>query len=69
MLYGLVETESLVTENTDEAVDEFDDRLRRAQGRVKVIERMVGEGSNGDGRPKGGEGQAHDPGSGEAVDV
>ncbi|AEO63587.1 fbc9ecfc-8ea8-4fe2-9d4d-c5690a670ded [Thermothielavioides terrestris] len=42
-LYALAETESLSTENTDEAVDEFDDRLRRAQGRAKVIERMVGE--------------------------
>ncbi|KAH6627146.1 hypothetical protein B0J18DRAFT_161224 [Chaetomium sp. MPI-SDFR-AT-0129] len=43
-LYALSETESLSTENNDEAVDDFDDRLRRAQGRFKVIERMVGEG-------------------------
>lgn len=71
-LYALVETESLSTENTDEAVDDFDDRLRRAQGRFKVIERMVGEGENG--RTKGdGQGQGHDPGAafgkGEGVDV
>ncbi|KAK4237786.1 3-oxoacyl-reductase [Achaetomium macrosporum] len=39
-LYALVEAESLSTENTDEAVNDFDDRLRRAQGRAKVIERM-----------------------------
>jgi hypothetical protein len=41
-LYALAETESLSTENTDEAVDDLDDRLRRAQGRAKIIERWVG---------------------------
>ncbi|KAK4032473.1 protein ORAOV1 [Parachaetomium inaequale] len=61
-LYALAETESLSTENNDEAVDDFDDRLRRAQGRFKVIERMVGEGESG--RSKGGEGHGHDPGAG-----
>ncbi|KAH6840675.1 hypothetical protein B0I37DRAFT_418683 [Chaetomium sp. MPI-CAGE-AT-0009] len=60
-LYALAETESLSTENNDEAVDDFDDRLRRAQGRFKVIERMVGEGDSG--RPKG-DGQGDDPGAG-----
>jgi hypothetical protein len=61
-MYALAETESLSTENNDEAVDDFDDRLRRAQGRFKVIERMVGEGDNG--RSKGSEGHGHDPGAG-----
>ena len=42
-LYALAETESLSTENTDEAVNDFDDRLKRAQGKAKIIERMVGE--------------------------
>ncbi|KAK3377728.1 hypothetical protein B0H63DRAFT_223397 [Podospora didyma] len=42
-LHALVETESLSTENTDEAVNDFDDRLKRAQGKAKIIERMVGE--------------------------
>ncbi|KAK0720891.1 hypothetical protein B0H67DRAFT_577640 [Lasiosphaeris hirsuta] len=42
-LYALVETESLSTENTDEAVNDFDDRLKRAQGKAKIIERLVGE--------------------------
>ncbi|KAL2157633.1 hypothetical protein VTH06DRAFT_5114 [Thermothelomyces fergusii] len=64
-LYALAETESLSTENTDEAVDDFDDRLRRAQGRLKVIERMTGEGEGA--KPKGtdahGHGHGHDPGS------
>lgn len=43
-LYALVEAETLSTENTDEAVNDFDDRIKRAQGRVKIIERIVGEG-------------------------
>ncbi|KAK4191523.1 hypothetical protein QBC35DRAFT_487445 [Podospora australis] len=47
-LYALVETESLSTENTDEAVNDFDDRLKRGQGKAKMIERAVGEKS-GDG--------------------
>ncbi|KAK1756854.1 hypothetical protein QBC47DRAFT_377841 [Echria macrotheca] len=42
-LYALVESESLSTENTDEAVNDFDDRLKRAEGKAKVIERLVGE--------------------------
>ncbi|AEO57065.1 hypothetical protein MYCTH_2302812 [Thermothelomyces thermophilus ATCC 42464] len=60
-LYALAETESLSTENTDEAVDDFDDRLRRAQGRFKVIERMTGEGDSA--KSKGTDGHGHDPGS------
>ncbi|KXX81952.1 Protein ORAOV1 [Madurella mycetomatis] len=59
-LYALAETESLSTENTDEAVNDFDDRLRRAQGRAKIIERMVGEGQRGHG---GEDGENHDPGA------
>ncbi|KAL2021782.1 hypothetical protein VTK56DRAFT_6556 [Thermocarpiscus australiensis] len=62
-LYALAETESLSTENTDEAVDEFDDRLRRAQGRAKIIERMVGEGSSVGGE-RHGEVNGHDLGLG-----
>lgn len=42
-LHALVEPESLSTDNTDDAVNDFDDRLRRAQGKVKIIEKMVGE--------------------------
>ncbi|KAJ4404828.1 hypothetical protein N0V85_004793 [Neurospora sp. IMI 360204] len=42
-LFALVETETLAKENTDEAVNDFDDRLKRAQGKAKIIERMVGE--------------------------
>ncbi|KAK3493756.1 hypothetical protein B0T13DRAFT_474410 [Neurospora crassa] len=42
-LFALVETDTLAKENTDEAVNDFDDRLKRAQGKAKIVERMVGE--------------------------
>lgn len=42
-LYALVEPETLPTENTDEAVNDFDDRVKRAQGKARVIERQIGE--------------------------
>ncbi|KAF4503971.1 hypothetical protein G6O67_008595 [Ophiocordyceps sinensis] len=41
-LYALVEPGTLSTENTDDAVQDFDDRVKRAQGKARVIERMVG---------------------------
>lgn len=43
-LYALVEPASLSIQNTEEAVSDFDDRLRRAEGKVKIIERIGGEG-------------------------
>lgn len=42
-LHALVEPETLSTENDDEAVNDFDDRVKRAQGKARVIERQVGE--------------------------
>jgi hypothetical protein len=42
-LYALAESESLSTENTEEAVTDFDDRMKRAVAKVKMIERMTGE--------------------------
>lgn len=42
-LYALVEPGTLSTENNDEAVNDFDDRVKRAQGKMKIIERIVGE--------------------------
>lgn len=42
-VHALVEPETLSTDNTDEAVNDFDDRVKRAQGRAKVVERMIGE--------------------------
>lgn len=43
MLHALVEPETLSTENADEAVNDFDDRVKRAQGKTRVIERQIGE--------------------------
>ena len=42
-LYALVEPASLSIQNTEEAVSDFDDRLRRAEGKVKIIERITRE--------------------------
>ncbi|RDW60880.1 hypothetical protein BP6252_12263 [Coleophoma cylindrospora] len=42
-LYALAESDTLSTENTEEAVSDFDDRLKRAQAKAKMVERMVGE--------------------------
>lgn len=43
VLYALTEPASLSTENSEESVSDLDDRLKRAMGRVKMIERIVGE--------------------------
>lgn len=43
MFYALIEPNTLSTANTDEAVNDFDDRVKRAQGKARVIEKMVGE--------------------------
>lgn len=53
MLYALVEPDTLSTANTDEAVQDFDDRVKRAQGKLKVVERMVGEGSGASAKEPG----------------
>ncbi|KAL8711593.1 MAG: hypothetical protein Q9220_004003 [cf. Caloplaca sp. 1 TL-2023] len=42
-LYALTEPASLSTENSEDAVSDFDDRLRRAVGKVKIIEKLNGE--------------------------
>lgn len=46
-LYALTEPESLATENSEGAVADFDDRLKRAEGKFKVIEKLTGERSHG----------------------
>ncbi|OBT75884.1 hypothetical protein VF21_04396 [Pseudogymnoascus sp. 05NY08] len=43
VLYALSEPASLSTDNTEDAVSDFDDRLKRAHAKVKIIERLVGE--------------------------
>ncbi|KAI0141202.1 DUF1715-domain-containing protein [Xylariaceae sp. FL1272] len=48
-LYGLVEPGTLSTQNDDEAVNDFDSRLKGAQSKVRIIERAIGEGGHGKG--------------------
>ncbi|KAK8089216.1 hypothetical protein PG997_004177 [Apiospora hydei] len=57
-LYALVEPGTLSTENTDEAVNDFDDRFKRAQGKLKIVERGVGEESEKASTEKGAAGPA-----------
>ena len=42
-LSALTEAESLSTQNNEDAVSEFDDRLKRAEGKHKVILSILGE--------------------------
>lgn len=48
-LHALVEPDTLSTDNNDESVNDFDDRVKRAQGKTKVIERQTGEEASKDG--------------------
>lgn len=48
VLHALAESESLSTENTEDAVSDFDDRLKRAHVKARIIERMVGEARGGE---------------------
>ncbi|EOA92286.1 hypothetical protein ACJQWK_03265 [Exserohilum turcicum] len=43
LLHSLTDPETFDTANTEEAVADFDDRLKRAGAKAKVIERIVGE--------------------------
>ena len=42
-LYALVEPSSLSTLNNEDSVSHFDDRFRRAEGKVRLIEKLIGE--------------------------
>lgn len=42
-LLDLVDPTTLSIANTDDDVGDFDERLRRAQAKIKIIERMIGE--------------------------
>ncbi|KAI0479553.1 DUF1715-domain-containing protein [Xylaria cf. heliscus] len=46
-LYGLVEPGTLSTNNDDEAVNDFDSRMKGAHGKLRIVERVVGEGTSG----------------------
>ena len=62
----LVDPTTLSMENTEEAVAEFDDRLKKATAKAKVIERIIGEQSEGSGR--GGHRAADQQGSNDNIE-
>ncbi len=45
-LYALVEPSSLSTANNEDSVSDFDDRFKRAEGKVRIIEKLIGEDNN-----------------------
>ncbi|KKY16623.1 putative essential protein yae1 [Diplodia seriata] len=45
-LHALSEPASLSTQNDEDAVADFDDRFKRAQAKVKIVEKLVGEGQD-----------------------
>ncbi|KAI9642912.1 hypothetical protein NHQ30_008646 [Ciborinia camelliae] len=60
VFYALAEAESLSTENSEEAVGDFDDRYKRAVAKAKIIEKMVGEGGGQGGGKSSGDGAIED---------
>lgn len=42
-LYALTESGSISTENNEDSVSDFDDRLKRAEGKVKILEKLTRE--------------------------
>jgi hypothetical protein len=43
-IHALMEPDTLPTQNSDEAVQDFDERLKKAQARAKVVEKMISGG-------------------------
>lgn len=60
VFHALAEAESLSTENSEEAVGDFDDRFKRAVAKAKIIEKMVGEGQGQGGTKSSGDGAIED---------
>jgi len=44
LLYGLVEPGTISFQNDDEAVNDFDSRMKGTHGKLKIIEKAIGEG-------------------------
>ncbi|KAL9609910.1 MAG: hypothetical protein Q9167_005355 [Letrouitia subvulpina] len=47
-LFALTEPASLATDNSEDSVTDFDDRLKRADGKVKIIEKLIEKGATDD---------------------
>ena len=43
VLHALVDPQTLSVENTDDAVSDFDDRLKRAQAKCRIVAKLLGE--------------------------
>lgn len=66
-VYALAEPDTLSTANSEDAASDFDDRLKRANGKVKLIEKLLGEEGHADGAS--GSGQLHSGNNIEEVDM
>jgi hypothetical protein len=65
LLHGLTDPLTFSTLNEEEAVADYDDRLKRASAKAKMIERIVGEKDGVDGRAEGeGNGNGRNRGKG-----
>lgn len=45
ILYALTERVSLATDFSEDSEAELDDRFRRAEGKIRIVERVLGEGT------------------------
>ncbi|OJD22717.1 hypothetical protein ACJ73_05933 [Blastomyces percursus] len=50
-LLSLVDPLALSMENSEDAIEDFDERLKKASAKVKLIERILGEQNTSDGSP------------------
>jgi hypothetical protein len=53
-LVELTDAEDVSRENSEEGVQDFDDRLREARAKAVLVERLVGEGAKANGSGGGG---------------
>ncbi|KZF25701.1 hypothetical protein L228DRAFT_259091 [Xylona heveae TC161] len=63
-LYALSEPASLSTQNTEDAVSDFDDRYKRAAAKAKIVEKLVAEEIREEGQTTSGNGQRGTEGDG-----
>ncbi|KAH0536090.1 hypothetical protein FGG08_007017 [Glutinoglossum americanum] len=69
-LHALTDPTTLSNQNTEDSVSDFDDRLKRALAKAKVIGRIIGEDSGGGGGGgKGGNRGTNGGGEGSIEDV
>lgn len=67
-LLSLLDLETISTENSEEAVSDVDDRLKKAKTKVKIIEKIIGEQGDASAGGDGGESKQGD-GTGNIEDI